>query len=79
MHFLAAQSNLLASLSPRIASIVNDLPMVLALLGGLGLPPLLLLLLDVRACCRSAEYMNSGDGDDGALAMAGPRAGGGYC
>jgi len=81
MHFPAAQSSLLASPSPRIASIVKDLPIVLAevaLLGGLGLPALLL-LLEVTACCRRAEYMNSDDGDDEVLAIADPRIGGWYC
>jgi hypothetical protein len=78
MHFPAAQSSLLASPSPSIASIVKDLPIVLvdvALLGGLGLPPLLL-LLEVMACCRRAEYMNSDEGDDAVLAIADPRIGG---
>jgi hypothetical protein len=54
------------------------LPIVLedvALIGGLGLSPLLLLLLEARAWCRSAEYMNS---DDGGWAVV-PVAAGGYC
>jgi hypothetical protein len=54
------------------------LPIILedvALIGGLGLSPLLLLLLEARAWCRSAEYMNS---DDGGWAVV-PVAAGGYC
>ena len=77
MHFPAAQSSLLASPSPKIAAIVKDLPIVLvdvALLGGLGLPPLLL-LLDVTACWRS-EYMNRDEGDDAVVAIADPRMAG---
>jgi hypothetical protein len=56
---------------------VKDLPIVLvdvALLGGLGLPPLLL-LLDVTACWR-AEYMNRDEGDDAVVAIADPRMAG---
>jgi hypothetical protein len=81
MHFPTPQSNLSASPSPRIASIVNDLPIVLdavALIGGLGLSPLLL-LLEVRACWRSAEYMNSDDGAGPLVPVAGPLTVGGYC
>jgi hypothetical protein len=81
MHFPTPHSSLLVSPSPRIASIVNDLPIVLAavaLIGGLGLSPLLL-LLEVRACCRRVEYMNREDGGGAAVPVAGPRTGGGYC
>jgi len=81
MHFSAPQSNLLAPPSPKIASIVKDLPIVIAdvaPLGGLGLLPLLL-PLEVRVCCLRAEYMNRGEGDDGALPVPRPRTGAGYC
>ena len=81
MHFPAAHSSLLASPSPKIASIVKDLPIVLvdvALLGGLGLLPLLL-PREVIACWRRAEYMKCDDGDDEVLAIADPRSGAWYC